>query len=337
MDGGKRILLGHGSGGRLSAELMRAVILPRLSNPELDELGDSAIVRAAGARLAFTTDSYVVDPIFFPGGDIGELAVNGTVNDLAVSGADPLFLSLGMVIEEGLPVSDLERVLDSARRSADATGVKIVAGDTKVVPRGKADKLFLNTSGIGVVPDGVTLGQGNIRPGDAVLVSGTVGDHGVAVLSQRAGVGFATAVKSDTRPLHRVAAALRGLGAGLRFMRDPTRGGLAATLNESCNGRGFGIEISEAAVPVSDGVRAACELLGLDVLHVANEGKLAAFVAPERSEEALGIMRAVPESSGAAEIGRVTDGRPGMVVAVTRSGGRRIVDLPAGEILPRIC
>jgi hydrogenase expression/formation protein HypE len=316
---------------------MRAVILPRLSNPELDELGDSAIVRAAGARLAFTTDSYVVDPIFFPGGDIGELAVNGTVNDLAVSGADPLFLSLGMVIEEGLPVSDLERVLDSARRSADATGVKIVAGDTKVVPRGKADKLFLNTSGIGVVPDGVTLGQGNIRPGDAVLVSGTVGDHGVAVLSQRAGVGFATAVKSDTRPLHRVAAALRGLGAGLRFMRDPTRGGLAATLNESCNGRGFGIEISEAAVPVSDGVRAACELLGLDVLHVANEGKLAAFVAPERSEEALGIMRAVPESSGAAEIGRVTDGRPGMVVAVTRSGGRRIVDLPAGEILPRIC
>jgi hydrogenase expression/formation protein HypE len=333
----KRILLGHGSGGRLSAELMAEVIMPRLSNPALEELGDAAVVPLQGGRIAFTTDSYVVDPPFFPGGDIGDLAVNGTINDLAVSGADPVYLTLALVLEEGLPFADLERVLDSVKRCSEAAGVRVVAGDTKVVPRGKADKLFVNTSGIGIVPEGVHLGPGRIKAGDAVLISGTIADHGVAVLSKRAGVAFATEARSDTAPLHRVTSALRSLGAGLRFMRDPTRGGLAATLNEACRGRGFGIEIREADLPVDRGVKAACDLLGLDMLHVANEGKLVAFVDASVAEKALELMRGIPASSKAAIIGRTVETRPGMVVAVTRTGGKRIVDLPAGEILPRIC
>jgi len=332
-----RILLGHGSGGRLSAELMATVVQPRLSNPILNELGDSAVVALAGCKLAFTTDSYVVDPVFFPGGDIGDLAVNGTINDLAMAGADPLYLMLGMVLEEGLPIADLERILDSIKRSVEKAGVVIVAGDTKVVPRGKADKLFLNTSGIGTIPDGVLLGQGRIGVGDVFILSGTVGDHGVAVLSKRAGIEFKTGAISDTAALHRMAGALRVLGSDLKFMRDPTRGGLAATLNESCRGAGFGVEIDERSIPIDPGVKAACELLGLDPLHVANEGKMIAVVSDKAAQRAVEIMRGFDEGKNAAIIGRAVDKRPGCVVAVTRSGGRRMVDLPSGEILPRIC
>jgi hydrogenase expression/formation protein HypE len=333
------VLLGHGSGGKLSADLVEELIVPRFSNPALDALGDSAVVAIpeGGGRLAITTDSYVVDPIFFPGGDIGDLAVNGTLNDLAMAGADPLCLTLGMVLEEGLPFSELERVLDSAKRSADCAGVHVVAGDTKVVPRGKADKLFVNTSGVGLVPAGFVSARENVRPGDAVILSGTIGDHGVAVMSKRAGLEFQTGVKSDTAALHRMTAALRSLGGALRFMRDPTRGGLAATLCEACRGRPFGIEIRETAIPIDPGVRAACDLLGLDPLHIANEGKMVAFAAPERAQEAVLVMRGFAEGRNAAVIGRAVESRPGTVVLLTRAGGKRIVDLPAGEILPRIC
>ncbi|MFA6035282.1 MAG: hydrogenase expression/formation protein HypE [Myxococcota bacterium] len=337
MNNEKLILLGHGSGGRLSAELMATVVQPRLSNPVLDELGDSAVLDFPGGRLAFTTDSYVVDPIFFPGGDIGDLAVNGTVNDLAMAGADPLYLTLGMILEEGLPIADLERVLDSVKRCAAKAGVRIVAGDTKVVPRGKADRMFLNTSGVGLVPDGFVSSPGRIRTGDCLILSGTVGDHGVAVLSQRAGIGFACEAKSDTAALNRMAASLRVLGDRVHFMRDPTRGGLAATLNEACRGAAFGVEIREADIPIDRPVKAACDLLGLDPLHVANEGKMVAVVEAGSAAWALELMRSFPEGASACIIGHTVSSRPGTVVSITRSGGRRIVDLPAGEILPRIC
>jgi len=331
------ILMGHGSGGRLTAQLVENLIVPAFRNPALERLDDAALVDAGGERLAFTTDSYVVTPIFFRGGDIGELAVNGTINDLAVSGARPLALSLAFILEEGLPLADLRRVVESARRAAARAGVPVVTGDTKVVGRGCADKLFVNTSGIGLVPRGRTLGAGEVRPGDAILVSGTLGDHGVAILSQRLGLELDGELASDTAPLHELAALACASASGLHAMRDPTRGGLAATLVEIATRQKLGIEIDERAVPVSDAVRGACEILGLDPFLVANEGKMVLFVEENSADVLLEALRRHPLGRAAARIGRVTGTHAGVVTVATAIGGERILELPFAEALPRIC
>ncbi len=333
----EEILLGHGSGGKLTAQLIEKILLPAFRNPALEALDDQAILWVNGSRLAFTTDSYVVTPIFFPGGDIGELAVNGTVNDLAMGGALPLYLSLAFILEEGLPISDFERVVDSVRRAADRAGVTVVTGDTKVVNRGSGDKIFVNTAGIGVLPAHVDLSSRHVKPGDAVLLSGPIGDHGIAILSQREGLEFEGEVRSDTAPLHELVATMLGAFPGIHAMRDPTRGGVAAALVEIASRQGLGIEVDENAVPVRDTVRGACEILGLDPLLVANEGKLLAFVPEEGSEAVLAAMRAHPLGSLATRIGRVTADHPKFVVLRTPIGGQRILDLPFGESLPRIC
>ena len=331
------ILMGHGSGGKLSAQLIENLILPAFRNPELEPLDDQAVVQLGGARLAFTTDSYVVTPIFFPGGDIGELAVNGTINDLAMGGAQPLYLSLAFILEEGLPLAELERVIESARRAAQRAGVKIVTGDTKVVGKGSGDKVFINTSGIGVIAPGIGLSSARVRPGDAILLSGTIGDHGIAILSQREGLEFEGKILSDTAPLHDLAAAALGACPEIHAMRDPTRGGLAATLVEFASRRNLGIEVDETAIPIRDTVRGACEILGLDPLLVANEGKLVAFVPEAHSERVLTALRGHPLGRHAARIGRVTQRHPGLVLLKTPVGGERVLDLPFAEALPRIC
>jgi hydrogenase expression/formation protein HypE len=333
----REILLGHGSGGKLTSRLIETLIVPAFTNPMLDALDDQARFSIDGARLAFTTDSYVVTPIFFPGGDIGTLAVNGTVNDLAMGGARPLFLSLAFILEEGLAVEDLARVVESARLAADRASVRIVTGDTKVVGRGSGDKIFINTSGIGVVPAGIELSSRNVRAGDAILLSGTIGDHGVAILSRREGLELDGSVASDSAPLHDLVAAMLEASPAVHAMRDPTRGGLAATLVEIASRRRLGIEIDERAVPTSEAVRGACEIFGLDPLFVANEGKLVAFVPQEVRDRVLEAMRAHPLGRSAACIGRVTEEHPGFVVARTPVGGDRVLDLPFGEALPRIC
>ena len=333
----EEILLGHGSGGKLSAQLIERLFVPAFRNPLLDALDDQAILTVEASRLAFTTDSYVVTPIFFPGGDIGELAVNGTVNDLAVGGAQPLALSLAFILEEGLPLADLRRVVESARQAAERAGVRIVTGDTKVVGRGSGDKIFVNTSGIGIVPPGVDLSSRNVRPGDVVLLSGPIGDHGVAILSQREGLTFAGEIASDTAPLHELVAAALAASPRIHAMRDPTRGGVAATLVEIASRQRVGIEVDERAIPVRDVVRGACEILGLDPLLVANEGKLVAFVPARDASAVLGAMRAHPLGRDAVRIGHVTDEHPGTVLLRTPIGGDRILDLPFGEALPRIC
>ncbi|MGH9368118.1 MAG: hydrogenase expression/formation protein HypE [Thermoanaerobaculia bacterium] len=333
----EEILLGHGSGGKLTSQLIEKILLPAFRNPALEALDDQAILSINGSRLAFTTDSYVVTPIFFPGGDIGELAVNGTVNDLAMGGARPLYLSLAFILEEGLPISDFERVVDSVRLAADRAGVTVVTGDTKVVNRGCGDKVFINTAGLGLVAPGVDLSSRRVRPGDAVLLSGPIGDHGIAILSKREGLEFEGEVRSDTAPLHELVAAMLGAFPGIHAMRDPTRGGVAAALVEIASRQGLGIEVDENSVPVRDTVRGACEILGLDPLLVANEGKLLAFVAEEGSEAVLRAMRAHPLGSLATRIGRVTADHPKFVVLRTPIGGQRILDLPFGESLPRIC
>ena len=337
ISGPEEILLGHGSGGKLTARLIEKIILPAFRNPALERLDDQAILPFGGARLAFTTDSYVVTPIFFPGGDIGELAVNGTVNDLAMGGATPLYLSLAFILEEGLPIGDLERVIQSVRRAAVRAGVDVVTGDTKVVGRGSGDKVFINTSGIGLVPPGVNLTSARVQPGDAILVSGPIGDHGVAILSRREGLEFDGQIDSDTAPLHELVAAALAAGSEIHALRDPTRGGVAAALVEIATRRGLGIEVDESAVPVRDAVRGACEILGLDPLLVANEGKLVAFVPEAGSERVLQALRAHPLGRGACRIGRVTADHPGFVTLRTPIGGQRILDLPFGESLPRIC
>jgi hydrogenase expression/formation protein HypE len=333
----EEILLGHGSGGKLTGQLIERMFLPAFRDPALAALDDQAILSVNGSRLAFTTDSYVVTPIFFPGGDIAELAVNGTVNDLAMGGATPLFLSLAFILEEGLPLADLQRLVDSAQRAAERAGVRIVTGDTKVVGRGSGDKIFINTSGIGLVPPGIDLTSSHVRPGDAILLSGTIGDHGMAILSQREGLSFDGALESDTAPLHGLVAAALDSFPGVHAMRDPTRGGVAATLVEIASRQRLGIEVDERAVPIRDTVRGACEILGLDPLLVANEGKLIAFVPEEGSERVLAALRAHPLGRSASRIGRVTAAHPGMVVLRTPVGGDRILDLPFGEALPRIC
>jgi hydrogenase expression/formation protein HypE len=332
----KNIILGHGSGGKLTAQLVHDLFLPAFDNDYLRKLDDQAVVQAGPARLAFTTDSYVVTPLFFPGGNIGELAVNGTVNDLAMSGAKPLFLSAAFILEEGLPMSELARVVDSMAGAARAAGVAIVTGDTKVVNRGSADKLFITTSGVGLLPDGVHLSASQIREGDAVILSGSVGDHGMAVMSVRENLEFQSQIRSDTAPLNSLVE--RMLAAGeLHALRDPTRGGLATSLCEMASSSSLGIEIEARAVPVREDVKGACEILGLDPLFVANEGKLIAFAPAVSAGAIVDAMRAHPTAREACLIGRVVATHPGMVLLKTEIGGRRILDLPFTEQLPRIC
>ena len=333
----EEILLGHGSGGKLTSQLIERVFLPAFRNPLLEALDDQAIFAIGESRVAFTTDSYVVTPIFFPGGDIGELAVNGTINDLAVGGAAPLFLSLAFILEEGLPIEDLRRIVASARRAAEEAGVRIVTGDTKVVGRGSGDKIFINTSGIGVVAPGHDLSSRRVSAGDAILLSGPIGDHGVAILSCREGLAFEGAIESDTAALHTLTGAMLAAYPGIHAMRDPTRGGVAATLVEIATRRSLGIDVDERAIPVRDAVRGACEIFGLDPLLVANEGKLIAFVPEEGADKVLGAMRAHPLGREAACIGRVGEDHPGIVLLRTPIGGDRVLDLPFGESLPRIC
>lgn len=332
-----RVLLGHGSGGKLTAHLVERMIVPALSNPILERLDDQAFVPMGGEHVAFTTDSFVVTPIFFPGGDIGELAVNGTVNDLAMGGAEPTALSLALILEEGLPLADLRRVLESVRRAADRAGVRVVTGDTKVVGRGSGDKIFINTAGLGRARPGVDLGAARIRPGDVILLSGSIGDHGMTILAQREGLLLDGSLASDTAPLHTLASAMLDAYPDIHAMRDPTRGGLAATLVEIASRVGVGLEIDERRVPVKDAVRGACELLGIDPMLVANEGKLVAFVPEDGADSVLGAMRAHPLGRDATVIGHVLEDGGGRVVAKTPIGGHRFIELPFAEALPRIC
>jgi hydrogenase expression/formation protein HypE len=331
------ILLGHGSGGKLSAQLLRDVFLPALANPLLARLEDQAVIESHGARFAFTTDSFVVKPLFFPGGDIGSLAVHGTVNDLAVGGARPLALSAAFILEEGFPIAQLRSIVESMARAAAAVGVPIVTGDTKVVEKGSGDGVFITTTGIGVVEPGVDLSAANARPGDAVILSGAIGDHGIAILTRREGLELESAVESDSAPLHTLVEAILAVTREVRAMRDPTRGGLASTLNEIAAQSQVGIVIEEPAIAIHDGVRGACELLGLDPLYVANEGKLVAIVPAAHADAVVAAMRAHPLGAEAVVIGKVTERDPGLVTMRTAFGTTRIVDLLAGDQLPRIC
>jgi hydrogenase expression/formation protein HypE len=332
------ILLGHGSGGRLSHQLLDELIVPTLSGIGPREQNDSAILTHGGGRLAFTTDSYVVDPIFFPGGNIGDLAIHGTVNDLAMAGARPLAIAVSLILEEGLPLTDLRVILGSMRTAAQKAGVAIVTGDTKVVPRGKADKIFINTSGIGVFDHDLDIRGSGARPGDQVLINGSVGDHGMAVLASREGLELESDIRSDSAPLnHLVAELLREAGGAVHALRDPTRGGVATTLKEIAQQSQVDITLEETAIPVSAAVGGACAILGLDPLFVANEGKLLAVVAPEADDTVLAVMRRHPQGQGAAIIGEVSGASAGKVFLRTAIGGRRAIEMLAGEQLPRIC
>ncbi|GIG25053.1 hydrogenase expression/formation protein HypE [Cellulomonas denverensis] len=333
-----RIVLGHGGGGVLSGELIEHLFLPALGDETNAEMRDSAVLGLpCGGRLAFTTDSYVVSPLFFPGGCIGDLAVNGTVNDLAMSGAQPLALSAAFILEEGLETATLGRVAQALGDAARAAGVRIVTGDTKVVDRGKADQLFINTAGVGLVPDGVDIRPDRATPGDVVLVSGLIGEHGVAIMSLREGIEFGTTLTSDTAPLHGLVADLLAAVPDVHVLRDPTRGGVAGSLSEIAEVAGAGIEVEESALPVPEAVAAACGFLGLDPMHVANEGKLVAIVPGEHADAALAALRAHPLGAQAAVIGTVTDQHPGILVARSPLGAGRVVSRPMGEQLPRIC
>jgi hydrogenase expression/formation protein HypE len=330
------ILLAHGSGGKLSHDLVEKKFLPLLTNPILARLDDSAIFEASG-RLAFTTDSYVVQPIFFPGGDIGKLAVCGTVNDLSMNGARPLYLSLSAIIEEGFSIAELERIIRSIKAAAEEAEVSIITGDIKVVNRGQADKLFINTSGIGVIPPGIDISGANARAGDRVILSGTIGDHGMAIMSLREGLRFETTLKSDCASLNKLVAQMLEVSPDIHCLRDPTRGGLATTLNEFARQSRVGIMVEEDKLPVAEGVRAACELLGLDPIYVANEGKLVAVVAPGDSGKILAKMKQNRLGRKAAIIGEVTGEHPGRVTMKTKLGPSRVIDMLSGELLPRIC
>jgi len=332
-----RILLGHGGGGTLTAQLIDEIFVPILGGATLRELDDAAVLAAPEQRLAFSTDSFVVTPLFFPGGDIGQLAVHGTVNDLAMKGARPLFLSVGFIIEEGLEIATLERVCRSMAAAARASGVEIVTGDTKVVGRGSGDQLFINTSGIGSVPPGRDLGARAVRPGDAVLVSGELGDHGVTIMAAREELGIEAGIESDTAPLYELVQVLLEACSGTRALRDPTRGGVAATWYEMASSAGVGIEIDEESLPVNEGVRGVCEILGLDPLVVANEGKFVAIVDETQSERAVAALRQHPLGRSAARVGRVTAEHPGRVLLRTGIGAARVLERPWGELLPRIC
>lgn len=333
------IVMGHGSGGRLSAELVEHLFMPAFDGTELagvlHQLGDAAVMDFAGTRIALTTDSYVVRPRFFPGGNVGDLAINGTVNDLAVSGAVPVALTAGLILEEGMPLDELGIITETMGAAAREAGVSIVTGDTKVVDAGSGDGVFINTAGIGLVRPGLFLGPQYVAPGDVILVSGPIAAHGIAVLSVRDGLEFGSDIVSDTAPLNKVIGAVLDAGSQVSMMRDPTRGGVAATLNEIAAASGHGVVITERAIPVAEDVRAACAFLGLDPLLVANEGRVVMFVRPDDAEQALAVLQRF--NAGAARIGEVVADHPGVVVARTGIGGTRVVDLPLAEQLPRIC
>lgn len=334
----KTILLDHGSGGLASQELISDLFLKHLDNPILNSLEDSAILENPGGRLAFTTDSYVVDPIFFPGGDIGKLAVHGTINDLAMRGATPHALSLGLILEEGLLLSDLEKIIISIAEACNDAGVHIVTGDTKVVPRGKGDKIFINTSGVGFVPDGIDISSKYAKEGDVVILSGTMGDHGITIMTRRAGIAVQGDLKSDTMALHKlVSKLLDELPGAVHTLRDPTRGGVASTLNEIAENSGLSIELNDQDLPVRPQVNAACELLGLEPLYLANEGKCLVIVPSDKANKALAIMHETPEGKEAAIIGKLVAGKAGRVVINTPVGGARVVTPLHGMPLPRIC
>ena len=337
LDPADRVLLGHGSGGTLSAQLIDRVFLPRFRNPVLECMEDQAVVAFGNSRLAFTTDSFVVKPLFFRGGDIGSLSVHGTVNDLAMGGAEPLFLSAAFILEEGFDLESLRRIVASMSLAARAANVTIVTGDTKVVEKGSADGVFINTTGIGRVPQGVALSAANARPGDRILISGSLGDHGIAILSEREGIGFDCALESDSAPLHQLVADMLRASNNIRCMRDPTRGGLASALNEIAAKSQVGMALNEHAIVIRDEVQGACEMLGLDPLYVANEGKLIAIVAPADADAVLAAMRRNPHGRNATIAGTVTAAHPGMVTVKTAFGTTRVVDMLPGDQLPRIC
>jgi hydrogenase expression/formation protein HypE len=338
-----QVILGHGGGGLLTADLIQRVFLPAFGNEVLTNLEDQATVSLGGdngaraPRLAFTTDSFVVRPLFFPGGDIGRLAVHGTVNDLAVGGAKPLYLAAAFILEEGLALADLRRIVASMRAACDEAGVQLVTGDTKVVDRGKGDQVFITTTGIGLVPEGRSLSIRAARPGDRIVVSGTIGDHGIAIMSVREGIAFETVLESDTAPLTSLASLMLETCPAIRAMRDPTRGGLSSALNELAEASQVGVTLEERAIPVRPEVRGACELLGLDPLYVANEGKLIAVVPPEDALRLVDVMRTHPLGESAAIIGEVVAAHSGMVTMRSLVGGERVVTLLSGEQLPRIC
>ena len=329
--------LDHGSGGEASRQLVEEIFLSRLGNDYLDRMDDSAVVVRDGQRLAMTTDSYVVTPIFFPGGNIGSLAVHGTVNDLSMQGARPRFLTLGLILEEGFSITDLERIVDGVAAASREAGIQIVAGDTKVVARGHADRVFINTAGIGWIPDGVDVSSRNARPGDVVLINGHIGDHGIAILTQREGLRLKTPLTSDSAPLNGLVSAILAAVPNIHVLRDPTRGGVATALNEIAGQSGVGIRLLEREIPVSPAVRSASEILGLDPLYVANEGKCLVIAPAEQADAVLSAMTRDPRGKKARMIGEVTAERPGTVVLETAVGGTRILSTLTGEPLPRIC
>lgn len=332
-----QILLDHGSGGKIAHQFTSEKLLPLFNNPILSPLNDGAILDFNGTRLAFSTDTFTVDPIFFPGGDIGDLAVNGTVNDVAMCGARPLYISMGLILEEGLPMKDIEKILSSMKKAAVHADVDLVTGDTKVVPRGACDKIFINTSGIGIIPDGVSIGSDKARPGDRIILSGTIADHGITVMTQRGEMNFNAPVESDTAPLNHMVSAILDAVPHVHVLRDPTRGGVGSTLNEIAVQSKAGIRIYEDRIPVKKEVAGICDLLGFDPLYLANEGKLLCFVPARHAEDVLAIIRENDYGKEACIIGDVNDTHPGRVVMKTRIGGQRIVDMLAGEQLPRIC
>lgn len=333
------VVMGHGSGGKLSAELVENLFVPAFANETLECLGDSAVLnlQGDGVRLAFSTDSFVVKPLFFPGGNIGDLAINGTVNDVAMSGAQPLFLSAGFILEEGLSINALGKIAQTMGQAAQQAEIKLVTGDTKVVNKGQGDGVYINTSGIGVIPSGVNIGPHLAQPGDAVIVSGEIGLHGMAIMSVREGLEFDTAIESDTAPLNHLVASMLAVSKDIHVLRDPTRGGMASTLNEIAKASKVGIVIEERKLPIPASVRAACEFLGLDPMFVANEGKLVAMVPANIADQILEAMQRHPQGRKAVKIGTVVSQHPGMVVAKTGIGGTRVVDMMLGEQLPRIC
>jgi hydrogenase expression/formation protein HypE len=333
----KQIVLGHGSGGKLTQDLVEKLFLPNFSNDYLAQLNDQAVLDVNGLRLAFTTDSFVVTPIFFPGGDIGRLAINGTVNDLAMSGATPRFIGAAFILEEGLAADDLVRVVESMRQAAQDAGVLLVAGDTKVVNRGKGDQIFITTTGLGILERPVKISADQARPGDRILLSGTIGDHGMAIMSRREGLEFEGPIESDTAALHTLVAAMLEASEQIHCLRDPTRGGMATILNEIAARSQVGMEIDGRSIPVCESVKGACEILGLDPLYVANEGKLVAIVAPEASDAVLDRMRSHPLGRDACCIGEVVAAHPRRVLVKTEIGGTRVLDVMLGEPLPRIC
>ena len=331
------IVLGHGGGGKLSAELVENLFVPAFRNPAIESLGDAAILSVPRGRLAFSTDSYVVHPLFFPGGSIGELAINGTINDIAMSGGQPLYLSVAFILEEGLPMATLGQIVECMRRAAHSAGVQIVTGDTKVVEKGHGDGCFVNTAGIGVIPEGREVGPGRAKPGDVIIVSGTLGDHGMAVMSVREGLEFESVIRSDSAALNSLVEAIFAASSDIHVLRDPTRGGLASSLNEIAAQSHVGMALIEESLPVKPDVQSACELLGMDPIYVANEGKLVAIVGASSADAVLAAMRRHPLGADAAIVGTVVADRPGMLMAKTKIGGTRVIPMQIGEQLPRIC